>query len=464
MVNPVLTYVSKLARKLVMAVLIAVLALITYSLWLFVQEHADYEERRARLIATTEGERQTLQTQLDKQKTRHQAAVQAVETQRLRMLQAEKVLKSLHDLDPGTLERIFGDREQKAIHDDKIERTGALKTEAETRMVESQREVVSADQARTELARQLSEVQREERALKEERFAIQHYLRRAWHDARVLIIAVFAVYLFGGLAGSTLGYFLWAPWITRRVKPVQLPPGGSAAPTVGPSGVVAEDAVWPGEVLWVKKKFLQASDAGLTRRSRLMLNWRTPLSCAAVGLTRLVELRNGRSDGERRVVFANADDHFAELVVLAIPEGGAFVLRAGFLHGIIAGLDQPPVIRRHWRIFSWQSWVTGQFGYFEFAGRCRLIVSCVSTVTAQTMVARDDGKPTTLRTQQAGVIGLSPRLEFKPVRSEGFWRYCQSESPLFDLHLTGEGVVLSRDPQGRGRDGFRAQLLKFWGL
>lgn len=464
MVNPVLAYLSKLARKLVMAVLIAVLALITYSLWLFVQEQADYEERRSRLIATVETQRAGLQQRLDEQEKLHDDATRAMETQRQRMVQADKVLKTLHDLDPGTLERIFGDREQKAAHDKRIESTSALKTQAQTRMVELQRDVVAADQARTELARRLSEVRQEERALNDERFEIQHYLRRAWNDARVLVIAVFLVYLFGGLVASVLGYYVWAPWITRRAKPVRLPAGGAAVASVGPSGVIAEDAVWPGEVLWVKKTFLEASDSGLTRRSRFMLNWRTPLSCFAAGLTRLVELRNGRSDGERRVVFANAADRFAELAMVSVPEGGALVLRAGFIHGIIAGLDQPPLIRRHWRIFSWQSWVTGQFGYFEVAGRCRLLVSCVNPLEAKTLTARDDGKPTTLRTRQAGVVGLSPRLEFKPVRSEGFWRYCQSEAPLFDLHLTGEGIVLERDPEGRGRDGFRAQCLKAWGI
>lgn len=464
MANPVLTYVSKLARKLVMAVLIAALALITYSLWLYVQEHKGYEERRAQLIATVEAERKLLQTKLEERKTTHQATTKAMEAQRQRMVQADKVLESLQHLDPSALERIFGDQEQKKAHDAKVERMTVLKTEAETRMVELQREVVAADQERTELAQRLTEVQQEERALKAEKHAIEHYVRRAWLEADWLIITVFLVYLFGSLVGATLCYFIWAPWISRKAAPVQLPPAGTAVPIIGPSGVAAEDAVWPGEVLWVKKKFLQASDPGLTRRKRFMLNWGTPLSCLVAGQTRLVELRNGRSDGERRVVFGSADDHFAELAIVSVPEGGAFVLRAGFLQGLIAGLDQPPLIRRHWRIFSWQSWVTGQFGYFEFAGRCRLIVSCVTALEGEVMEAREDGKPTTRRAVQAGVIGLSPQLEFKPVRSEGFWRYCQRESPLFDMHLTGVGAILSRDPKGRGRDGFRAQFLKFWGL
>lgn len=464
MATPVQTYISKLARKLVMAVLIAVLTLVTYSLWLFIQEHAGYEEQRAQTISTLKAERGTLQAKLEQQKKAHDATNQSMEAQRLRMQQAEKVLRSLHDLEPSALETIFGDPELKKAHDAKIERMTALKTAAETRMVELQRDVVAADRVRTETALKLAEVQKEEHALEEEKHAIAHYLRRAWIEARWLIITVFLVYTFGGLVTSILGYFAWAPWVSNRAKPIQLPPGGTAIPTVSESGVGAEDAVWPGEVLWVRKRFLQASDGGLTKRTRLMLNWRTPLSCLLSGQTRLVELRNGRSDGERREVFADAEDHFAELAIVSVPEGGAFVLRPSLLCGIIAGLDQPPIIRRHWRVFSWQSWVTGQFGYFEFAGRCRLVVTCVSAVKADTLEERNDDSPATARAVQAGVVGLSPRLEFKPVRSEGFWRYCQGESPLFDMHLTGAGVVLSRDPKGRGRDGFVANVLKAWGL
>jgi hypothetical protein len=182
-------------------------------------------------------------------------------------------------------------------------------------------------------------------------------------------------------------------------------------------------------------------------------------------LSRLVELRNARSDGERRVVFAHAEDHFAELAIVSVPEGGSFVLRASFLMGLIVAGGRGPGIRRHWRLLDWQSWVAGQFGYFEFAGPCRLIVSCVSAVRAETLVARDDGKPVVRRVAQEAVIGFSPRVELKPVRGEGFFRYCRGRAPLFDLQLIGGGVVLSREAAAsRGRDDFRARILKFCGL
>ena len=47
MATPDPTIVTKLLRKLGMAVLISTLALITYALSLFVRDHADFNEHRA---------------------------------------------------------------------------------------------------------------------------------------------------------------------------------------------------------------------------------------------------------------------------------------------------------------------------------------------------------------------------------------------------------------------------------
>jgi VIT1/CCC1 family predicted Fe2+/Mn2+ transporter len=463
MANRVFTFISKLARKLVMAVLIASLALVTYSLWLFGREQSGYDERRAQLTASTEAERISLRGQLQELNRKIEETTRALDGQRQRAVQAEKAIKALHELDPGAIDRVFGDGEQQRANDAQLVRMEALKTEAQTRIVELQAAAVVNEGARAELAQRVADVEREEDALKREKHAIEHYLRTAWREARWLVIAVFSLYLFGGLLLALVLYYGWAAWVGRG-RPVELPTSGAAAPVVGESAVVVENAVWPGEVLWVRRKFLHANDEGLTRRNRLLLNWRMPLSCFAGGLVRLIELRNGRSGGERRVVFTNAEDNFAELAIVSVPEGGSFVLRAGFLMGLIAGLDQPPVIRRHWRFFHWQSWVTGQFGYVEFCGPCRLIVSCVGALQAEAVTARDDGKPVVRRAVQSGVVGFSPRMEFKPVRSEGFWRYCRGDASLFDIQFVGPGVVLSRDGKGRGRDGFRAQVLKLGGV
>jgi len=464
MANPVFTFLSKLIRKLGMALLIAALALVTYSLWLFGCERAEYEDRRAQLTQISATESTSVHGQLAEVDRKQADIVRELQTQQQRALQAERILKTIHEMDAGVLGRLFGDKNELKSHEDRIAQVEALKTNAQTRVVELQREFLASQNARAALAESLMKVQQEELALKQEKHPAEHYLRTAWNEARQMVIAVFIVYLIGDSVIAVMLYYGWATWVSRG-RPVQLPAKGTAVPVIGESAVVVENTLWPGEVLWVRRKLLHAADDGLNRRKKLLLNWRTPLSCCAGGLSRLVELRNARSDGQRGVVFANADDPFAELSIVSVPEGGSFVLRASFLMGLIVGREQVPVIRRHWRLFNWQSWVSGQFGYFEFSGPCRLIVSCVSALQADTLAARDDGKPVMRRATQEGVIGFSPRMEFKPVRSEGFLRYCSGRSPLFDLQLVGVGVVLLRDAEERrGRDDFRARMFKFMGL
>ncbi|MET0263735.1 MAG: hypothetical protein ABW223_12600, partial [Rariglobus sp.] len=126
--------------------------------------------------------------------------------------------------------------------------------------------------------------------------------------------------------------------------------------------------------------------------------------------------------------------------------------------------NQMARIRRRWRFFNWQSWVSGQFGYFEFSGPCRLVVSCISALQAEPVAERDDGTLAFRRTTQAGLVGFTPRLEMKPVRSAGFWRYCRRRSPLFDVELAGVGVFLSRQNDVRSRDGLRARFLRWFGI
>ncbi len=175
-------------------------------------------------------------------------------------------------------------------------------------------------------------------------------------------------------------------------------------------------------------------------------------------------MRNERSDGERQVVFTCMNDPFAELAVVSVPDGGSFVMRAGFVMGMIADISRKPVIQRHWRWRSWHSWVSGQFGYLEFCGPCRLIVSCVTHLESKKLASPDETKPVSCRTTLAGVVGFSPQLALHPVRTEGFWRYCRKGTPLFDLSLAGTGAFLTRTLEGRGCDGIKARVFKRFGL
>lgn len=463
MATPALTIISKLARKLAMAVLIAVLALLACSLWLFVRESAGYETHRTDRVRLMENLRAEVGNEWASANTKTETAITGLAVQQQRAAQIEKVIKGLTELAPDTLDRIVGDREQQAMNETRLANAIKLKTETQTRIVELQREVVLGEQQRTALKSKLNAIESEQDALRQEKYAIGHYVRIAWTENAWVVYTVFFAYLLGGLVVAIALYYGWAQ-LAAKGRPVQLRKSDVPLPSVSESALTAEHFLWPGERLWVRRQFLQTADPALTRRTRLLPDWGRPLSWLLCGCSRLIELRNERSDGERQIVFTSMANPFAELAVVAVPEGGSFVIRAGFVKGMIADISRKPVIQRHWRWMSWQSWVSGQFCYWEFCGRCRLIVSCVTHLQAKTLSSPEETKPQSCRMPLAGVTGFSPQLVLHPVRTEGFWRYCRRQTPLFDLSLTGTGVFLTRELEGRGGDGLKARIFKRFGL
>jgi hypothetical protein len=463
MANPVLTILSKLARKLAMALLIAVLTLLACALWLFVGEHGDYAEHRALRIGRVEARYAETSKQLADVTLQTDLAAESLTAQQSRLAQAEKVLKSLHELDPGTFERLIGDKAQQDAHDERIARTVRIKTETQTRIVELQREVVTGERRKAELQAAVDALESERASLREEKSAVGHYVRTAWIEGAWIVYTAFFAYLFGGLAVAALLYFGWARMMAKKL-PLQLRKGDVALPTFGECGTLIEHMLWPGERLWVRKRLLQSADTALTRKTRLLPDWRSALSWWLAGCAGLIELRNERSNGERQVVFTHMNDQFAELMVVSVPEGGSIVLRAGHVMGLISDIGRTPVIRRHWRLGSWYSWVAGRFGYFEFHGPCRIVVSCISAVSDHTLRSPEENKPNLVRMPLAGMVGFTPQLLLVPVRKEGFWSYCRRETPLFELQVAGTGAYLAREVDRRGGDRLKARILKRFGL
>ena len=79
------------------------------------------------------------------------AALLATQQQRAQLV--EKSLKTLHELDPGTVDKLLGDKEQLAAHDAQLARAVALQAETQTRIAELQRD---ASLSHAELAQRVA--------------------------------------------------------------------------------------------------------------------------------------------------------------------------------------------------------------------------------------------------------------------------------------------------------------------
>jgi hypothetical protein len=228
---------------------------------------------------------------------------------------------------------------------------------------------------------------------------------------------------------------------------------------VSESKVAATVSLQPGERLWVKEQFLQASDEGLKRKSRYLLDWTIPFTCFATGLVELIEMSHSGASGEEQLTLSNQRDPHSEIALVTLAEGAALVLRPSFLAGLVTMTGQRPRIRRRWQLFRWQAWVILQFRFFEFSGPCRLVIAGSRGVRVEQLLEREDRSVSARRTNQDATMGFTPNLDYRPARAETFWSYYRGMNPLFDDLFSGKGIFLC---QQVAMEGDAKKARRFW--
>ena len=135
--------------------------------------------------------------------------------------------------------------------------------------------------------------------LEASRSRARHFAVIAWERTKWWILIALAGFFFGPMLWSLAMYYGLAPLLSHG-RPIRLGPDPETLPQVEESRVSVETVLQPGDVLRIKEKFLQASDEGIGRRTRFVLDWRIPLTSLACGLVELVEMANSRAAGEKR--------------------------------------------------------------------------------------------------------------------------------------------------------------------
>ncbi|MBL9206520.1 MAG: hypothetical protein JNN01_15620 [Opitutaceae bacterium] len=443
--------VAWLVEKLGVAVLIVVLALGAYALWLFVRDQQGADQQRIESLARLVRERDALLELKAQIATRLQGLKADLAVQQERIERAERVLNALKELE-SWWDRLFGNTEQQKANREQAARVERLKAEAVGRLPELERLLTHTswelEGAQGSLARLESEMER----VRKTQSMVAHYVRAAWDRSKGYIALALGLYLFGPSVWKVFLFYVIAPLVGRG-RPLRLSDVTAAIPAVGASHVSVDVPLWPGEVLRVKEKFLQASDEGLGRRTRFLLDWKIPFTSLACGLAELVEMKNGTAGAEYRVTLSNADDPHMELSVVQIPAGSSLILRPRFLAGVVTPLEEPLRIARRWVLGRWLSWVTLQFRFFEFKGPCRLVVAGTRGIRAENLADREGQARAARRTNQDATIGFTPSLEYLPVRAETFWGFYRDMNPLFDDLFVGPGLFLCQETSVPGEGG-----------
>ncbi len=450
-------FLAWLAQKFGVAALIVVVALAGYGLWLFVKEEHAQELDRADKLARAIVDRDQLLAARSEVEQRLVTLRADIDKQRERARKAAKIVANLREL-MSWWERWFGDSAQQKLNEELSLRMEETSKESLRLVDELQRTVTKVVVEKDGVESALRRVNSEVAFLEQTRSGVRHYLAAAWDRLKWYLVAALAGYFFGPTIWSIAMYYGLAPVMVRG-RSIRLGPDPAALPEVGESRVSIEATLRPGEILRIKEKYLQASDEGIGRHTRFVLDWRIPFTSLACGLVELIEMRNANADGDARVTLSNGTDPHIEMAQVTVPAGASLVLRPSFLAGVVQREGESLVIRRHWRIFRWQAWIGGQFRFFEFVGPCRLIVAGSRGVRAECLADREGAAMPARRTNQDATIGFTPNLDYRPVRAETFWSYYRGMNPLFDDLFAGRGLFVLQETAAEGA---AARAGKFW--
>ncbi|MDD3180779.1 MAG: hypothetical protein PHQ04_10580 [Opitutaceae bacterium] len=450
-------FFSWLIQKTAVVTTILVLGMSALVLWVFLRDRVDFDLRRSEVIRALTGETRKLEAALSDVDSRMRDLRSEIASQQQRALQAAKVVAELSDLNGG-FNRLLGDPMQLRTNEERMVRLKEMEAEATARVGELRQALVRAGWEKDGLEIALGRLQRDLQMAEESKSKIMHYFHEAWTRYGLYVSIALALYVMGPSLVRWVAYYLLAPFVMRS-RPVLLGATGSPPPQLAVSRTSVDATLGPGDALWVKGRFLQATDEGLRRKTCIVLDWRLPLTCAACGLVELIEMRNDSPHAVRRAVFSSQEDPHTELALVTLPADGSLVLRPSFLAGVIALAGRQLRIRRHWRIFTWQSWITGQFRYFEFCGPCRLLIAGSRGVRAEILDVPPGAEAPARRTNQDSTIGFTPGLAYRPVRAETFWSYFRGRNPLFDDLFEGCGVFLCQQTSAKSET---AEARKFW--
>lgn len=440
-------------RKLATAVLIVALALTAYALYLFVHDDSDVDARRAQRVAVLTGRRDKLVAERTEVEHRIEERRAELRAQQERADRAARVIETLEAL-RSRWERWFGNAEQQRSNESQLAHVKGVQADARQEVVQLQRSITQMAWEREGVQVAIDPIERELATLEKNHSLPLHYLNTAWYLARWYVAIGVFLYFFGPSFGRILLFYGVAPFISRG-RALHFRPDVQQIPVVTLLEGSFAASLWPGEALAVRPEFLGEKNDSVTRRKRLFLDWRLPLTSLVSGLNQLVELHNRHAGGEQRVALSGSGKTPVEFALVDVAEGSSLIVRPKFLAGVIHPAGQRLRIRSRWRLLHRQSWATLQFRFLEFVGPCRLIVAAPEGLRVEQLGLPGAETHVTRRISALAAIAFTPGIDCALVRTDRFWKYVRGRADLVEMRFTGPGVLLAKSVSGVEGSEFR---------
>lgn len=411
-----------------------------YAFWLHRQDNPDFSAVGTQHLADLRGQLALAQAARNAAEEELGVVQDEIASHRARAAQAARIAANLRELQT-TWKRFVSARDQWRRNEQSIATLGQIERESlkainklSRPLAQGTTRLEKAERAQRHLATQLW-------VAEEYDSPFVHYFYASWLAGWWVFVGLTGLYFLGPTLRKLSLFYFFAPRIARK-RPLLLNRHPGFSPSLGESRNIVETSLWPGESARVRLRYLQSVDDGLVRESKFMMSWRFPAISLLSGFVHDVNFKNARAGRDYRLAFAHHKNPEHQMAVIHVPESSSLVVRPSFLAAVVLPPAQKLRVRRRWQLFRWQAWLTGQLCFLEFVGPCRLVVAGRPALRAERLVTQENGSIPSCRTSVDKIIGFTPGLEYRLVRSPRFWNYYRWDAHLFDAHFSGVGFVL----------------------
>ncbi len=246
------------------------------------------------------------------------------------------------------------------------------------------------------------------------------------------ILILCAILFLGPICWRAFWYFVVAG-LAKHASPIQLEKfRENGAITVEPSRKNVAVLLQPGERLLTRMAWLHQYTPAARKRTKFLMNWKSPFISYAAGLAELTEVTVPRDATPTEVSLSSAENPDNYLCEVNIHDHPGIVIYPTQVVALTGNLQ----LKTQWNLLNLHSWIAGRLRYILFSGTGRLYVRGSGGLESLHI----NGQP--VRLSEPIVIAFDASLSFSTVRTETFWPYYRRLVPLFDYQFEGNGLVL----------------------
>lgn len=281
---------------------------------------------------------------------------------------------------------------------------------------------------RQEKEKLVQQIDRTSRALYQTQQLFLTTLRKSIKTILILCALIFL----GPLCWKAFWYFCIAS-LAKHASPVQLEKTEQAGKiTAKRSEKNLPVLLLPGESLVTRMAWLHQYAPAARKKTRFLLNWKSPFISYAAGLAELTEVSVPVDSASSEIVLTSGENPDTYICEVQLEDHPGVVVYPSQVIAMTGNLQ----LKTRWNLLNLHSWIAGRLRYILFSGTGRLFLQGMGGVDA----VRLNGQ--TVRISESILTAFDTNLSFSTARTETFWPYYRSMTPLFDYQFEGDGLIL----------------------